>query len=74
MVVQKPNGDICLDMRQTNQAIVRDKHPVPTVNETLQEVTYDKVLSKLDLNLAFHQIEWQPNSRAIITFAAPSAL
>ena len=33
VVVEKPNGDIriCLDMRQANQAIVREKHPVPTV-------------------------------------------
>lgn len=29
VVVEKPNGDIgiCLDMRQANQAIVREKHP-----------------------------------------------
>ena len=40
VVVEKPNGDIriCLDMGQANQAIVREKHPVSTVEETLQEV------------------------------------
>jgi hypothetical protein len=50
VVVEKPNGDIriCLDMRQANQAIVREKHPVPTVEETLQEVSYAKVFSKLE--------------------------
>ena len=55
VVVEKPNGDIriCLDIRQANQAIVREKHPVPTVEETLQEVSYAKVFSKLDLNMAF---------------------
>ena len=49
VVVEKPNGDIriCLDMRQANQAIVREKHPVPTVEETLQEVSYAKDFSKL---------------------------
>ena len=54
VVVEKPNGDIriCLDMRQANQAIVREKHSVPTVEETLQEVSYAKVFSKLDLNMA----------------------
>ena len=47
-VVEKPNGDIrsCLDMRQANQAIVREKHPVPTVEETLQEVPNAKVFFK----------------------------
>ena len=73
VVVEKPNGDIriCLDMRQANQAIVREKHPVPTVEETLQEVSYAKVFSKLDLNMAFHQTELHPDSHDITTFAAP---
>ena len=76
VVVEKPNGDIriCLDMRQANQAIVQEKHPVPTVEETLQEASYVKVFSKLDLNMAFHQIELHPDSRNITTFAAPDGL
>ena len=76
VVVEKPNGDIriCLDMRQANQAIIREKHPVPTVEETLQEVSYAKVFSKLDLNMAFHQIELHPYSGDITTFAAPDGL
>ena len=76
VVVEKPNGDIriCLDMRQANLAIVREKHPVPTVEETLQEVSNAKVFSKLDLNMAFHQIELHPDSRDITTFAVPNGL
>ena len=76
VVVEKPNGDIriCLDMRQANLAIVREKHPLPTVEETLQEVSNAKVFSKLDLNMAFHQIELHPDSRDITTFAAPNGL
>ncbi|KAK3737777.1 hypothetical protein QZH41_012210 [Actinostola sp. cb2023] len=48
VVVEKSDGDvrICLDMRQANRAIVREKHPVPTVEETLQEVSGAKVFSK----------------------------
>ena len=76
VVVEKPNGDIriCLDMRQANQVIVREKQPVPTVEETLQKVSYAKVFSKLDLNMAFHQIELDPDSRDITAFAAPDGL
>ena len=76
VVVEKPNGDIriCLDMRQANLAIVRETYPVPTVEETLQEVSNAKVFSKLDLNMAFSQIEWHPDSRNITTFAAPNGL
>ena len=76
VAVEKPNGDvrICLDMRQANQAIQREKHPVPTVEETLQEISSAKLFTKLDLNMAFHQIELDPDSRDITTFAAPNGL
>ena len=76
VVVEEPNGDIriCLVMRQANLAIVREKYPVLTVEETLQEVSNAKVFSKLDLNMAFSQIEWHPDSRDITTFAAPNGL
>ena len=76
VAVEKPNGDIriCLDMRQANHAILREKHPVPTVEETLQEISEAKVFSKLDLNMAFHQIELHPDSRDITTFAGPDGL
>ena len=44
VAVEKPNGDIriCSNMRQANRAILRGKHPVPTVEETLQEISGGK--------------------------------
>ena len=44
VAVEKPNGDIriCLDMRQANRAILREKHPVPTLEETSQEISEEK--------------------------------
>ena len=34
-VVPKPNGDfrLCVDMRCANKAIIRDRHPIPTIDE-----------------------------------------
>ena len=60
---------ICLDMRQANRAILREKHPVPTTEETLQEMSGGKVFSKLDFNMAFYQVELAAESRDINTFA-----
>ena len=67
VAVEKPNGDvlICIDMRQLIQAIIRERHPVPTVEETIQEMSGGKVFSKLDLNMAYHQVELQLDSREI---------
>ena len=76
VVVEQSNGDvrICLAMRQANRAILREKHSVPTIEETLQEMSGAKVFSKLDLNMVFHQIELSLESRDINTFAGPNGL
>ena len=70
VVVLKPNGDIrlCVDMRQANQAVKRVHHPTPTIDELLQDMNESKFFSKLDIKWAYHQMELQPESRAITTF------
>ena len=76
VAVPKPNGDIrvCVDMRQANSAIVRERHPIPTVEETLQELHGATIFSKLDLRSGYHQIELHPESRPFTTFATQNGL
>ena len=76
VTVEKPNGDVrvCLGMQEANKAIIRERQPIPTVEETVQEMGEMKVFTKLDLNMAFHQVELHPESRDITTFAAPNGL
>lgn len=76
VAIEKHNQDICicLDMRQANRAILREKHPVPTVVETLQEISEAKVFSKLNLNMASYQIELHPDTHDITMFAAPDGI
>ena len=76
VAVPKPNGDIrvCIDMRQANSAIVRERHPIPTIEETLQELQGATIFSKLDLRSGYHQIELHPTSRPITTFATQKGL
>ena len=71
VIVPKPSGAVrlCVDMRQANEAIVRERHPIPTVDEVLQDLNGSTVLSKLDLRLGFHQLELHEDSRPITTFA-----
>ena len=40
---------IIVDMRVSNQAIKRERHPIPTVEEIIQEISGDCDFSKLDL-------------------------
>ena len=60
-----PNKDdvrICVDMRHANDAIWREKLPIPTVDEVLEELNGSTVFSKLDMNMGFHQIELEEGS------------
>ena len=70
VVVPKPDGDIrlCIDMRRANEAIVRERHPIPTAEEVLQEMAGAEVFSKIDLKWGYHQLELSPDSRDITTF------
>lgn len=74
--VIKSNGDvrICIDMRQANKAIVREKHPLPTLDTILPKLSGSKFFSKLDIKNAFHQIELAPESRFITTFITKRGL
>ena len=70
VVVPKPTGDIrlCVDMRKANRAIVRERHPIPTVDDALYQLNGSTTFSKLDLKWGFHQIELEEQSRNITTF------
>lgn len=76
VVVPKPSGDIrlCLDMREANKAIERARHPIPTVDEVLQDLNGSTVFSKIDLKWGYHQLELAPESRNITAFATHSGL
>ena len=75
IVVLKSDGDIrlCVDMRRANLAIKRERHPIPTIEELLQEMNHSKIFSKLDVKWAY-QIELDPESRDITTFATHKGL
>lgn len=76
IVVPKPGGDIrlCIDMRRANEAILRERHPIPTVEEITLSMNGSKVFSKIDLKWGYHQLEMTPDSRKITTFVAHCGL
>ena len=76
VVVPKPSGDIrlCVDMRKANEAIIRERYPIPTVDDILYQVNGSKVFSKLDLKWRLHQIELEQQSRIVITFITHKGL
>ena len=69
--VPKPNGTtrLCLDMRRANEAIIRERHVIPKLEDILTELNEATVFSKIDLREGYHQILLHPDSRHITAFA-----
>jgi len=76
VVIPKDDGDvrICVDMRRANEAIIRERHPIPTVEELLHQLNGSTVFSKLDLKWGFHQVVLDESSRHITTFTTHCGL
>ena len=55
-VVCAPKGNgkdirLCTDMRRANVAVKRERHPMPTIDDVLHEMTGAAIFSKLDLTV-----------------------
>jgi len=76
VVIPKNDGDvrICVDMRRANEAIIRERHPIPTVEELLHQLNGSTMFSKLDLKWGFHQIPLDEESRHVTTFVTHRGL
>ncbi|XP_048584822.1 uncharacterized protein K02A2.6-like [Nematostella vectensis] len=70
VVVPKSDGDLrmCIDFRKVNEAIIRERYTIPTMQEMLAALNGSKVFSKLDLKQGFFQLELDKESREITTF------
>ena len=81
VVTPKPRNPkeirVCGDYRQANNAIKRERHPIPTVEELMENMeTMDGATrySKVGLKAGYHQIPLDKESRSITTFTTHRGL
>ena len=58
MLVQKKDGTwwLCIDYWALNKIIVRNRYPIPRIDDHLNQLTGDKYFSKIDLKSGYHQV------------------
>ena len=73
VVVHKANNSIriCTDFRNLNEAVIRERFTLPSVDETLAKLGNAKVFSKLDANSGFWQVRLSEESARLTTFITP---
>lgn len=73
VVIPKTNGKIrvCVDLTHLNKWVKRERHILPSVDQTLAQLSGAKVFSKLDARSGFWQIPLAEESALLTTFITP---
>lgn len=71
--VKKKNGSIrvCVDYRQLNRKTVKDRYPLPIIDDQLDKFRDAKVFTTLDLRNGFHHVKVDEESIKYTAFVTP---
>ena len=59
LFVKKKDGSMhmCIDYRQLNKVTVRNKYPLPRIDDLFDQLQGSRVFSKIDLRSCYHQLK-----------------
>ncbi|XP_061349883.1 uncharacterized protein LOC133295080 [Gastrolobium bilobum] len=62
ILIKKKDGSLrlCVDYRQLNKVTVKNKYPLPRIDDFMDQLRGAKVFSKIDLRSGYHQIRVKP--------------
>lgn len=73
VLVKKKDGTrrLCVDYRALNKKIIKDRYPLPIIDELLEKFCGAKVFSTLDLRNGFFHVDVDPTSIKYTSFVTP---
>lgn len=73
VIVKKKNGEerICVDYRRLNAKTIKDRFPMPNIEENLQRLAGNRFFTVLDLASGYYQIPVCETSRKYTSFVTP---
>lgn len=71
--IVKPSGKIriCVDLTHLNENVIRERHILPAVDETLAKLEGARFFTKLDATSGFWQVPLHKESMLLTTFITP---
>ncbi|GBL61482.1 Retrovirus-related Pol polyprotein from transposon 297, partial [Araneus ventricosus] len=70
VIVRKKNGTprVCIDYRKLNKVVVKDRFPLPLIEDILDRLQGSRVFSTIDLKNAFFHVDVNKDSRKYTSF------
>jgi hypothetical protein len=71
LFLQKKDGSqrMCVDYRSLNDVTIKNKYPLPRIEDLFDQMRGARVLSKIDLILGYHQMKIRPSDIPKTTFS-----
>ena len=59
LFVKKKDGSmrLCMDYRKLNQVTIKNKYPLPRIDDLFDRLRNARIFSKIDLRTGYHQLK-----------------